>query len=98
MKLTQKFYLNAGDMKHAVEISFDIFNFTNLLNKDWGRRYFSDFGAVELVNFEGFQGNGTTPEFTYKVDRPELKDYLTINDSGVNGSRWSMQIGLRYSF
>lgn len=98
MKITQKFYVNAGNMKHAVEVSFDIFNFTNLLNKDWGRRYFSNFGAIQLVNFEGFQGDGTTPEFTYDIDRPELKDNLTIHDSGVNGSRWSMQIGVRYSF
>ena len=98
MKIVQKFYLNNGDTKHAIEFSFDIFNFTNLLNKDWGRRYFSDFGSVQIVDFEGFQADGTTPEFTYNVDRTELKDYLFINDSGVNGSRWSMQIGVRYSF
>jgi hypothetical protein len=98
MKISQKFYINAGNMKHALEVSLDIFNFTNLLNKDWGRRYFSDFGAIQLVNFEGFQADNTTPEFTYEVDRPELNDYLTINDSGVNGSRWSMQLGFRYSF
>ena len=98
LKLTQKFYVNAGSMKHELEFTFDIFNFTNLMNKDWGRRYFSDFGAVQLVDFEGFQADNTTPEFTYNVNRPELIDYLTINDAGVNGSRWSMQIGLRYSF
>ena len=97
-KLAQDFYINTGNTKHALQVTFDIFNFTNLLNKDWGRRYFSNFGSVQLVDFEGFQGDGTTPEFTYQIDRPELKDYLTINDSGVNGSRWSMQIGLRYSF
>jgi carboxypeptidase family protein/TonB-dependent receptor-like protein len=98
LKLTQDFYINTGDTKHDVQISFDIFNFTNLLNKDWGRRYFSDFGTVQLLDFEGFQSDGTTPEFTYNVDRTELKDYLFINDAGVNGSRWQMQIGFRYSF
>ena len=88
----------AGDKKHTLQISFDIFNFTNMLNKDWGRRYFSNFGAIELMDFEGFQADNTTPEFTFNVDRTQLTDYTTINDSGVNGSRWSMQIGVRYSF
>ena len=98
MKLTQDFYVNSGGMRHALQVTFDIFNFTNLLNKDWGRRYFSDFGAVQMIDFEGFQADNTTPEYSYNVDRTELKDYLFINDSGVNGSRWSMQIGVRYLF
>jgi hypothetical protein len=98
LKVTQDFYIKAGDMKHALSVSLDIFNFGNMLNKDWGRRYFSDFGAVQLVDFEGFQADNTTPEFTFNVDRTELIDYMTINDSGVNGSRWHMQIGIRYSF
>jgi hypothetical protein len=98
LKLVQEFFVRSGATKHAVEVSFDIFNFTNLLNKDWGRRYFSDFGAVQLVDFEGFQADNTTPEFTYNVSRTELEDFLVINDSGVNGSRWNMQLGLRYSF
>jgi hypothetical protein len=98
MKLTQDFFVNSGGMKHTLQLTFDIFNFGNLLNKDWGRRYFSDFGSVQMIDFEGFQADNTTPEFTYNVDRTELKDFLFINDSGANGSRWSMQIGLRYLF
>lgn len=98
MKLTQDFYVNSGGMKHTLQLTFDIFNFGNLLNKDWGRRYFSDFGSVQMIDFEGFQADNTTPEFTYNVDRTELKDFLFINDSGVNGSRWTMQMGLRYLF
>ena len=98
LKIAQDFYIRTGETKHAVQVTFDIFNFTNLLNKDWGRRYFSDFGAVQLIDFEGFQADNTTPEFTYNIDRTELKDYMIINDGGVNGSRWYMQIGFRYSF
>ena len=98
LKLAQDFSIKAGDTKHTLQVTFDIFNFGNMINKDWGRKYFSNFGAIELMDFKGFEADGTTPQFNYKVDRTELSDFTTINDSGVNGSRWSMQLGLRYSF
>jgi len=97
MKLAQDFYVKAGDMKHAVQVTFDVFNVGNMINKDWGRIYSAGYD-VQLLDFDGFQADGTTPEFTYNVNRTELKDFTTISDSGVNGSRWYMQIGLRYSF
>ena len=56
------------------------------------------------MDFVGWQEVAElTPEFRYNVSRnpPDynnLKDFLTINDSGVNGSRWHMQVGFRYSF
>ncbi|MCF6360873.1 MAG: TonB-dependent receptor [Cyclobacteriaceae bacterium] len=98
LKVAQDFYITIGDQKHTLQFTLDIFNFGNFLNKNWGRRYFSNFGAVDLLDFEGFQADNTTPEFTYNVDRSELQDFLTINEVGVNSSRWYMQIGVRYSF
>ncbi len=98
LKIAQDFYITAGDQKHTLQITMDIFNFGNFLNKNWGRRYFSNFGQVQLLDFEGFQADNTTPEFTYNVDRSEVQDFLTINDVGVNSSRWYMQLGVRYSF
>ncbi len=98
LKIAQDFYIKSGDTKHTLQVTFDIFNFGNLLNKNWGRRYFSDFGTVQLIDFDGFQADGTTPEFTYNVDRDELADFITIDDAGVSSSRWQMQVGVRYSF
>ncbi len=97
LKFTQDFALMFGEQKHAFQLSADIFNFTNFLNKDWGRRYFtSGFDTATLVNFEGFADDGTTPEYTFNsgVDR----GLNQIDDAGFNSSRWQMQVGLRYIF
>lgn len=97
LKFAQDFAIKFGENKHAFQLSADIFNFTNLLNKDWGRRFFtSGFDTATLVEFEGFAADGTTPQFTFN-DGVE-GGLNQIDDAGFNSSRWQMQIGLRYIF
>ena len=93
LKFIQDIYVvTANERKHTLQFTLDIYNFTNLLNKDWGRRYFAPFGNWELLNYEG--GAPTAPEFTF----PETDDTWFIDDSGLTSSRWQMQVGLRYLF
>lgn len=97
LKLAQDFSFNVGEKKHTIQISADIFNFTNLINKDWGRRFFtSGFDTATLLNFEGFEADGTTPTFTIN-DRIDGA-LNNIDDAGFQSSRWQAQLGLRYSF
>ncbi len=97
-KFVQDFYLNTGNgQRHALQLTFDIFNFTNLLNKDWGARRFITNDAFQLIAFEGFEDDGTTPKFTYSGSG-DVEDIYDINDSGVSSSRWQGQIGVRYLF
>lgn len=95
-KFAQEFRFQTGNTLNKIELTADIFNFTNLLNKEWGVRTNTNFGQVQLVNFEGFAADGTTPEFTFNDRAGE--NINIIDDSGLNSSRWQMQIGLRYSF
>ncbi|WP_052016937.1 TonB-dependent receptor, partial [Arcticibacter svalbardensis] len=39
--------------KNALQLTFDIFNVGNLLNKDWGRSYFNSNQAVSLIATSG---------------------------------------------
>lgn len=96
LKFAQEFRFNTGNTVNKLELSADIFNFTNLLNKEWGVRTFTNFGQVQLLNHTGFQADGTTPTFTYNASAPDTQNI--IDDSGLNSSRWQMQVGLRYSF
>jgi len=96
-KFAQDFYMDFNGRKHTFQFTFDIFNFTNLINSDWGARRYIGNDAYTLINFEGFQEDGTTPEFTYTGDT-QVKDIYNISDSGVSSSRWQGQIGLRYIF
>ncbi len=98
LRFLQNFFIDMGNGKrNTLQFSVDIFNFTNLLNKDWGRRYFMSFGTYSLYNVSL---NGTTPEYTVPSDIMEGRDPWEGNviDSGFRSSRWQMQLGLRYIF
>lgn len=91
-KITQDFYVNSGGTRHNLQVTFDIFNLTNLLNKDWGRRYFVDGNVFPLIqanrNDAGeLQYNFVDPGTTYNIVQ-----------SGTYSARWIGQLGLRYSF
>ena len=96
LKFAQEFGIKFGENIHKLELTADIFNFTNLLNKDWGVRTFTNFNQVQLINFEGFAADGTTPEFTFDPGVEETRN--VIDDAGNASSRWQMQLGIRYSF
>jgi hypothetical protein len=72
--------------KQTLELSGDIFNFGNLLNKKWGVN--ETLGNQALYAVSGF--DAVNKSFTYRV-----------NNTGVvtpSGNPWQMQIGLRYGF
>ncbi len=97
LKFAQDFSFDVGGNKHTLQLTADIFNFTNLLNRDWGRRFFtSRFDTATLVNFEGFAADGTTPQYTFNSN---VENSLNnIDDAGFRSSRWQAQIGIRYIF
>ena len=43
LHVAQKFNLKVGTYVHSLELSLDIMNVGNLLNKDWGRTYSSSY-------------------------------------------------------
>ena len=94
LKILQDFSVNFGKKKHTLQASFDIFNFTNLINKNWGVRQFApNFGEIELLETET---GGPDPVFSFNPD--VVENLFQIDDSGIQSSRWQMQIGLRYIF
>lgn len=97
LRFMQDFSINAGGKKQTFQFTADIYNFSNIISEKWGRRYFvpSDF---QLLNFEGFQPDGTTPTFTFDGVQDNDPSADNIDDSGLVSSRWQMQIGLRYIF
>lgn len=96
LKFAQEFTINVGKKKHTLEFTADIFNFTNLLNKNWGKRYFTNVDQVQLLQFVDFAPNGTTPRFRYNPDAGN--NINQADDVGLNSSRWQMQTGVRYTF
>ena len=94
--IRQDLGMNLGGRNHKLQLSLDIFNFANLINNKWGTRYFiqGDFNNNEVIQFEGYEQDGTSPQFTYRDD--------TLGNDRLNiagfSSRWSGRLGLRYIF
>ena len=72
---------------HAVEVSADIFNFANLLNKDWGVDH--SLGKQNLTTIRGF--NKETGQYIYQVNP-------NAGVKGFSGNPYQIQLGVRYSF
>lgn len=103
LRVAQEVFANVAGRRNGVALTLDIFNFTNLLNKDWGRRYERIF-QYDVIRFEGFRDieNGDfTPEYTFRLqdidNEAEIFD-RRIADFGNYSSRWLMQLGVRYTF
>jgi len=92
LKLLQDFTVKSGSKSHTLQASFDIFNLTNLLNKNWGNKTFVSRN-VRLLKTESA---GTNPVFSF--DPNQIDRIKQLDDSGIQSSRWQMQIGLRYIF
>lgn len=91
---------NVSVGRNTLQFSLDVFNFTNLINNAWGRRYFIGNGNYSVLDFEDFQEGTTIP--TYTVDSNVLDGEEpwenNIDVVGFRSSIWQMQLGLRYIF
>lgn len=97
-RIAQEFYITAGGKRNTLQVSLDIFNFGNLLNKDWGRLYYASgayYSNYPLIKFEGFESDNTTPRFSFTKPKG---DVWAIDDLGLLSSRWQAQLGVRYTF
>lgn len=94
IRVAQDIALTGGGKRNALQITFDVINAGNLLNRNWGRQYVVNNNALELLRVES-TGNTAQPTFSLPS---------TYGNSGVPYdfatflSRWQGQLGVRYSF
>ena len=98
LKFLQDFKVNFGTTKHTFQISADIFNFTNFLNKDWGRLKFVRSEVSPLTTISSGSGTPTFQINQGVMDENGNPDFIEFDDDGIQSSRWQMQLGLRYIF
>lgn len=91
LKIMQDFYVG----NHKLQVSLDVFNVGNLLNKNWGEKRYVSYDTYSLISFVGWEDDGTTPQFQF--NKPS-RDVGSIDDSGIFSSRWQAQFGVRYIF
>jgi len=95
LRLQQNFIIKSKKKTIDVSIIYDVFNFTNLLNKNWGRIYFMSADNFALIRFAGFSNTTTlTPQYQFT---PFTGKPWSINPSTApgNSARWISQLGIR---
>lgn len=99
LKIQQDFNIRIAKRTYQFQITYDVFNFTNMLNREWGRTYFASNDNYLLLNFAGYaSATDLTPRFQFTQPR-DGKPY-TVSTSTVpgNSARWVSQLGLRFNF
>lgn len=90
LHLAQNFHLPKQYGK--LQLSFDVMNFANMLNKNWGATYGNVYSIAPLgVSKVSTKDKVSTAQFFDNTQN------ATIRPSDIF-SRWHMQVGLRYTF
>ncbi len=71
---------------HGIELSAEIFNFGNMLNKEWGINH--SLGNQTLYKVNSF--DAAKQEFVYSVN--------SVGAKGYSGNPFQVQLGIRYAF
>jgi hypothetical protein len=98
LNFTQDIRFTTGKDKHTIRLTADIYNFSNLLNKDWGVFYVPT--TTQPLVFQGIDTDGRTPIYAFPFldptkGQPQTRPYTP---SSSIASRWQLQIGVRYLF
>jgi hypothetical protein len=98
IRLQQDFTIRSKKKDLQISVLYDIFNVTNLVNKNWGRTNILLFDSYPLIQFAGFSNNATlTPQYKYT---PVTGKPWSLQSSTAPGSsaRWISQLGFRINF
>lgn len=96
--IKQDFYVKIGKERYNLQLTYDVFNFTNMLNRDWGRQYFASFNTFSLIQFRGFQTNTTIPTYSFVPPASGAPYTVSTSTSPSFSARWVSQVGVRLSF
>jgi len=95
LRLQQDFQLKIKRKNLSLSVIYDVFNFTNMLNKNWGRTWFLTNDSYPLITFESFLNTTSlTPQYQF---RPFNGNPWSVQTSTVpgNSARWISQLGIK---
>jgi hypothetical protein len=96
MRLMQDIFMTVGSKTHTLQLTLDVTNVGNFLNNSWGRDYFVANQNFGLLRYQGLEGTGGRPTFSYGTgtSATPTEAYQVSQLS----SRWQAQFGARYLF
>jgi len=102
VRLTQDFKIRAGKTMNTLQLSFDMLNFGNLLNSEWGiSKNMSSVTYGQILKYESKDVNNVPTFSVVKIkDAAGNSVYPTqsFTTTYSYSQTWSLQIGLKYIF
>jgi hypothetical protein len=99
-KLMQEIFVKVGGKRNTIQVSLDILNVANLINKNWGiADFYNQNNILVPVNNSSVVAGGTVKP-TFRLNPYNSNQMLqnTYRDNVGYGSTYSMQLGIRYIF
>lgn len=99
VKAMHEFFINVGGKRNTIQVSLDILNVGNLINKDWGKAdFYNQNNILVNTNNSAIVAGGTVkPTFRLNPYNNEMLK-TTYRDNVGYASTYSMQLGIRYIF
>ena len=103
LKLQQDFTVKIGGKRYTLQLSYDVFNFTNMINRDWGKQYFLSNDSYQIIRFRGYQSitPGATgymvPQYSFRA-QTSTPYGLSTSTIPSYAARWISQLGVRFNF
>lgn len=99
VKAMHEFFINVGGKRNTLQVSLDILNVGNLINKNWGIADFYNQNNILVNTNNSALVSGGTVKPTFRLN-PYNNEMLksTYRDNVGYASTYSMQLGIRYIF
>ena len=100
LKINTEITIGLYGKKYRLQISYDVFNLANLLNRKFGRRYLQPNDNFALIQFAGYASeNDYTPRYQFNPELLKNPPWIVSNSlSPAFTSRWMGQLGIRITF
>jgi hypothetical protein len=95
IRVQQDFCMKAGEKNVRFSLIFDVFNFLNMLNPEWGRIYQVPFDNAPLIQFTKFvSATDLTPQYQFSMKGKPWS--VQTSTAPGNSARWISQLGFRF--
>ena len=96
LNITQELKIRIAKQLHTFRLSYDLINAGNFINRDWG--VVKTPTVTNFLKYEGLGADGKTPAFSFPYQTGTTPFVQPFQNATSIGSRWQMQIGIKYLF
>lgn len=101
LQLAQDFNLKVGGKRYQFQLTWNVANFTNMINREWGRTYFLTNDNYAAATFAGYvSATNLTPQYRFNpsLAQPQSPSFVSTSSAPSFSPRWISQLGLRVNF